>query len=265
MNRQKLLLIAFIPAMAAIGLSACNRAAEQSGAQGYVSSAPESAEQTATLPASPPAAEVPVPAVAYADVVNVKPVRVEQRILGTVTATEELVQTSSAPHEVCQDVVVQERQPERDGNTGGTVVGAVVGGVLGNQIGGGSGKKLATVAGAVAGGFAGHEIDKRHENGKVVSKTEQQCHTETRSTTTVTGYQVTYRKPNGSVGSMRMDNQPSVGGSVDLGSTSKTVGYDVTYSFEGKQSTVRMDRKPGAHLPVVDGRIVLDSQPISKG
>ena len=270
MNRRKLMLVAFIPAIAMLGLSACNRAAEQPDAQGFVSSSPASAEQSATLPAEQaptplPEENVPAPApmVAYADVTRVKPVTVEQRILGKVTAADPLVQTSSVPREVCQDVVVQERLPERDGNTGGTVLGAVVGGVLGNQVGGGSGKTLATVAGAVAGGYAGHEIDKRSENGKVVSRTEQQCHTENQTTSTVTGYQVTYRKPGGGTGSMVMEREPAVGSSVDLGSTRKTVGYDVTYLFEGKQSTVRMDRKPGDQLPVIDGRVVLDSRPVS--
>ncbi len=261
MNRQKLMLVAFIPAIAMLGLSACNRATEQSGAQGYVSSAPASAEESATLPAT----AVPAPTVAYADVVDVKPVTVAQKVLGTVTDTRELVETSTESQQVCQDVVVQERLPERDGNKGGAVIGAVVGGLLGNQVGGGNGKTLATVAGAVGGGFAGREIDSRSENGKIVNRTEQQCHTENRPASKVTGYQVTYRKPDGSTGSMSMERRPSIGSSINLGSTRKTVGYDVTYTFEGKQSTVRMDRAPGAHLPVVDGMVVLQSQPISNG
>ena len=188
-----------------------------------------------------------------------------QKIRGTVTATEELVQTATAPREVCADVVVEERQPERDGDVGGTVAGAVVGGALGNQVGKGDGRKLATIAGAIAGGFAGREIDRRHENGQVITRTEQQCHTEDQATSNVIGYEVTYRSPDGSIGSKRMDTRPSVGSSINLGSTRKTVGYDVTYSFEGKQSTVRMDRRPGDQLPVIDGRVVLDSRPISKG
>jgi uncharacterized protein YcfJ len=258
--------------MAMLGLSACNRAAEQPQAQGYVSSNPAAEEQSATLPASEAPVPMPVdvlpapaPTIAYAQVIDVRAVTEPRKILGTVTGSEELLQESTTPREVCVDVVVEERQPERDGNTGGAVVGAVVGGLLGNQVGGGSGKTVATVAGAVAGGFAGREIDKRHENGKVVSRTEQQCHTENQTSTTITGYQVSYRKPDGSTGSKRMDNQPQIGSTMDLGSTRKTVGYDVTYSFEGKQSTVRMDRRPGAQLPVIDGMVVLDSRPISKG
>ena len=233
---------------------------------------PAAVEQSATIPPSEapavlPQQDVPAPgpSVSYAEVVRVKPVTVAQTIRGTVTAAEPLVQASTAPQEVCADVVVEERQPERDGNVGGTVAGAVVGGVLGNQVGGGDGRKLATLAGAIAGGFAGHEIDKRHENGKVVSRTEQQCHTENQTSTDVIGYEVTYRKPDGSIGSKRMDTQPAIGSSINLGSTRKTVGYDVTYSFQGKQSTIRMDRRPGDQLPVIDGRVVLDSRPVSQG
>ena len=272
MNRQKLMLVAFVPALAMAALSACNRASEQPAAQGSVSSGPAAMEQSATLPASAGPASLsqenlpaPAPSVSYADVIKVQPVTEAQKLRGTVISTEELVQSSTAPHEVCADVVVQERLPEKDGNAGGTIIGAVVGGVLGNQVGGGSGKKLATVAGAVAGGYAGHAIDKNSENGKVVSRTEQQCHTENRTSSRVTGYEVTYRKPDGSTDSKRMDSRPSVGSSIDLGSTRKTVAYDVTYNYQGNQSTVRMDSRPGEKLPVIDGRVVLDSRPISKG
>lgn len=272
MNRQKLLLVAFVPAIAVMGLSACQRAANEPGSEGLVTTTPAPVEQSATIPSSEAPAALPQqnlpapgPTVSYADVTVVKPVTVAQRILGTVTATEELVQASTAPQEVCADVVVQERQPERDGNVGGSVAGAVVGGVLGNQVGGGDGRKLATIAGAIAGGFAGHEIDKRNENGQVVTHTEQQCHTENETINTVIGYEVSYRKADGSVGNKRMDREPEVGSSIDLGSIRKTVGYDVTYSFEGKQSTVRMDRRPGDQLQVIDGRVVLDSRPISQG
>ena len=90
----------------------------------------------------------------YADVVNVKELTEKKPLYATVIGSEPVRETSttSTPREVCEDVVVQERAPERDGNVGGTVAGAVIGGLVGNQVGGGSGKKAATAAGAVAGG-----------------------------------------------------------------------------------------------------------------
>ena len=196
--------------------------------------------------------------VEYADVIDVAPIKKSEKLYAQVIGTEPIKETSttSTPHEVCQDVVVQERAPERDGNVGGTVVGAVVGGLLGNQVGSGNGKKAATVAGAVAGGFAGREIDKRHVGGKVVDKTERQCHTETstsQSSRTV-AWNVTYRNPDGTTGTMRTGDKP--GSRISLGSESKVVGYDVTYRYDGQEKTVRMDEKPGARLPVIDGQVM---------
>ncbi|KOQ55015.1 membrane protein, partial [Stenotrophomonas maltophilia] len=76
----------------------------------------------------------------YADVLKVDPITEKQKAYATVIGTDAVRETSTTqtPHEVCQDVTVQERLPERDGNVGGTVVGAVVGGLLGNQVGGGN-------------------------------------------------------------------------------------------------------------------------------
>lgn len=205
------------------------------------------------------------PRLEYADVLAVKPVTAKEPLYATVVRSEPIRETSTVntPREVCEDVVVQERLPERDGNAGGTVVGALVGGLVGNQVGKGDGRKLATVAGAVAGGYVGHEIDKRHEGGKVVNRTERQCHTVTDTSTSerTVGWNVTYRRPDGSLGSMRMDSKP--GSRIALGDGSKTIGYDVTYRWNGETHTVRMDQKPGAQLPVVDGQVVLQTAAVS--
>ena len=204
-----------------------------------------------SIPASPQAE--------YADVLGVKPVTSKEQLYATVIGTDPVRETSttSTPHQVCQDVVVQERAPERDGNVGGTVAGAVIGGLIGNQVGKGNGRKLATVAGAVGGGFAGREIDKRHVGGQVVNRTEQQCHTESSTSTSskTVAWNVTYRNPDGTTGTMRMGSKP--GSRIALGSENRTVGYDVTYSYQGAEHTVRMAQKPvGDRLPVVDGQVV---------
>src|SRR5690606_39630914 len=99
---------------------------------------------------------------------------------------------------------------ERDGNVGGTVAGAVVGGLVGNQIGGGKGRKLATVAGAAAGGVIGNRIDRNHVGGKVVERVERQCRTvqdSSQSSRTV-AWNVTYRNPDGTTGTMRTADKP---------------------------------------------------------
>lgn len=196
--------------------------------------------------------------VEYADVLRVEPITEKERLYAQVIGTEPVRETSttSTPREVCNDVAVQERAPERDGNVGGTVAGAVIGGLIGSQVGSGDGRKLATVAGAVGGGFAGREIDRRHVGGQVVTRTERQCHTETSTSSSArtVAYNVTYRNPDGTTGTMRTGSKP--GSRIALGTEDRTVGYDVTYRYDGQEHTVRMDDKPGDRLPVIDGQVV---------
>ena len=196
--------------------------------------------------------------VEYAQVIDIDPITEKQQLYATVIGSEPVRETSttSTPREVCEDVVVQERAPERDGNVGGTVAGAIIGGLVGNQVGDGDGRKLATVAGAVGGGFAGRAIDRRHVGGQIVNRTDRQCRTVQSSSqsTRVVAYNVTYRNPDGTTGTMRTGSKP--GNRIALGNEQKTVGYDVTYRYDGQERTVRMDEKPGERLPVIDGQVV---------
>ena len=193
----------------------------------------------------------------YAQVIDVRPITEQQPLYAQVIGSEALreTSTSSSPQQVCQDVAVQERLPERDGNVGGTVAGAIIGGLVGNQIGGGDGRKAATAAGAVAGGFIGNRVDRNHVGGQVVSRTDRQCRTVNNTSTTsrVVAYNVTYRNPDGTTGSMRSDSRP--GERIRLGNETRTVGYDVTYRYAGEERSIRMDQHPGQRLPVIDGRI----------
>lgn len=118
-----------------------------------------------------------------------------------------VIEQVTAPRKECEQVTVTKRRPERDGNVGGTVLGAVIGGALGNQVGRGGGRKAATVAGAVAGGYVGHEIDARHENGKLYRTTETRCKTVDETTDKVVAYEVTYVH-NGREYTTRMDHDP---------------------------------------------------------
>ncbi|WP_374248563.1 glycine zipper 2TM domain-containing protein [Thermomonas sp.] len=230
---------------------------------------------TAVAPALPQSQEpgpagnaIPAPGrLEYADVIDVKPVSSSEPLYATVIGSEPIRETSTSntPQQVCRDVVVQERLPERDGNVGGTVAGALIGGLVGNQVGKGDGRKLATVAGAVGGGYVGHEIDKRHQGGRVVDRTERQCRTVNNASTSerTVGWNVTYRNPDGSTGSMRTDNKP--GSRIALGNADRTTGYDVTYRYNGQQRTVRMAQMPGTQLPVLDGQVVTQTASVDGG
>src|SRR5690606_21928776 len=166
----------------------------------------------------------------YATVVSVTPVTEKTELYATVLGAEPVHETttSTTPREVCQDVVVQERLPERDGNVGG----------------------------AVAGGVIGNRIDRNHVGGKVVERVERQCHTvqdSSQSSRTV-AWNVTYRNPDGTTGTMRTADKP--GERIALGTEDRTVAYDVTYRYDGAERTVRLAEDPGDRLPVLDGQVL---------
>lgn len=133
--------------------------------------------------------------------------------------------TTSKPRQVCRDEQVAVPETYKDKHQiGGAVVGGLVGALAGNQVGGGKGKTLATVAGAAGGAYAGHEIQKHHqESNQTKTETRNVCHTVTDKTT-----------------------------------STKTVGYDVTYTLNGQAGHIRMDRNPGVGtgLPVRNGVVV---------
>jgi uncharacterized protein YcfJ len=194
----------------------------------------------------------------YAEVVAADPVRVREPLYATVIGTEPVRETATTttPREICEDVAVEERLPERDGNVGGTVAGAVIGGLIGNQVGDGNGRKAATAAGAAAGGYIGNRIDRRHEGGRVVARTERQCRTVTDTATSsrTVAWNVTYRGPDGRIGSLRTERKP--GERISLGSEERVVGYDVTYRWRGELHRLRTETPPGRRLPVVDGQVL---------
>lgn len=140
--------------------------------------------------------------------------------------------TTSKPRQVCRDEQVAVPETYKDQHQiGGAVVGGLIGALAGHQIGGGKGKTLATVGGAAAGAFAGHEIQKKHqEDNATTTEPRNVCHTVTDQTT-----------------------------------STRTVGYDVTYTFDGKAGHIRMNHNPGVGtgLPVRDGVVVVNDKPRS--
>ena len=198
----------------------------------------------------------------YAEVLDVQEITESQDLYAQVLGVEPLSETttSSTPRQVCQDVAVQYQAPTRDPNRiAGTTIGAVVGGALGNQVGGGDGRKLATVGGAVGGAFAGRAIQGRQQANNVDTVMERECRTvqDTSQSTRVVAYNVTYRNPDGSTGSMRTGSKP--GERIKLGTEQVPVAWDVTYSYDGDERTVRMEQRPGQRLPVLDGQLVLQT------
>ena len=134
-----------------------------------------------------------------------------------VVSVDPVRKTVNSPKQVCRDEVVTHTEPPKDEHRiAGTAIGALAGGLLGHQVGGGKGRTLATVAGAVGGGYAGNRIQASRQQGQVTSSTERHCDTVSNSTT-------------------------------------KVVGYDVRYEYNGVTRTVRMDLDAGDRVQVQEG------------
>ena len=61
----------------------------------------------------------------YADVVSSTPITEKEPIYGDVLSADAVTQVVSGTREVCEQVAVERRQPERFGNKDGAVIGAV--------------------------------------------------------------------------------------------------------------------------------------------
>jgi uncharacterized protein YcfJ len=134
-----------------------------------------------------------------------------------VVSVDPVRSTVNNPKQVCHDETVTHSAPPKDQHRiAGTAIGAVVGGLVGHQIGGGKGRTLATVAGAVGGGYAGNRIEASRQKPQVTTSVERQCDT--------------------------VNN-----------TSSKIVGYDVRYVYNGVTRTVRMDHDPGDRVQVQEG------------
>jgi uncharacterized protein YcfJ len=93
---------------------------------------------------------------------------------------------------------------------GGGLLGAVAGGVLGSTIGSGSGTAAAILIGTVGGAIVGNNIE---ANSARQAYAQPAC-------TTETSYE------------------------------NRTIGYDVTYEYAGRQYTARMPQDPGPTIPL---------------
>lgn len=114
---------------------------------------------------------------------------------------------------------------DRAGSTLATIAGGVVGAVLGSHIGGGSGRIAATAVGSMVGGMAGRELYEQSRQNRDQSRlgTVTVCDPEP----VRDGYG--YRRDRGD-GVVR--------------------AYDVTYEYNGRRYTRRMDYHPGDWIRV---------------
>ncbi len=123
----------------------------------------------------------------------------------------------STPERECWNEPRQYKQRYRTESNSYTpaIAGGIVGGVIGNQFGGGSGKKILTVAGALLGGSMGNDYNNHTKRYRNDYSAGEQCRVTNR-----------YHEQE------RLD------------------GYRVTYKYNGKTYTTRMEHDPGRRIPV---------------
>ncbi len=129
------------------------------------------------------------------------------------------VEQINRPRQECKtdyvQVPVQQQQNQQRG-VGGAILGGLAGALVGNQVGGGTGRTTATAAGAIAGAMLG---DRAENNGHVVNNGPQQVTEQAvKQCRTVDSWE------------------------------SRTVGYDVTYDYHGRNYTSFMTYDPGQRV-----------------
>lgn len=101
-----------------------------------------------------------------------------------------------------------------------TIAGGIVGAVLGSKVGGGSGRYAATAVGSMLGGMAGREIYEQNQQNRYIRG-----------------------------GTVRVcEPEPVRGGYSSY--SGRASAYDVTYEYNGRRYTRRMDFNPGDRIRV---------------
>ncbi|MEM9058317.1 MAG: glycine zipper 2TM domain-containing protein, partial [Pseudomonadota bacterium] len=121
--------------------------------------------------------------------------------------------TVTTPRRECWDeeIAVQTRYRDRRGSGVATIAGGVIGAVVGHQIGDGRGRDAATVVGTLVGSAIGRDLsrDRQERYGPVRYETVTHCSTvdEVRREERIDGYRVTYVY-NGREYTTRMNEHP---------------------------------------------------------
>ena len=125
-----------------------------------------------------------------------------------------MYQTVAQPQQQCWSESVTTYEEHR--SPAGVLLGGVTGGLLGNTIGRGNGRVASTVVGAMIGAVVGDHIANRDNQAVAVTRPIQRCQT-------VQNYQQVI------------------------------TGYQVTYNYNGRNTTVVLPYDPGATVPVEVG------------
>ncbi|HKB84393.1 MAG TPA: glycine zipper 2TM domain-containing protein [Burkholderiales bacterium] len=135
-------------------------------------------------------------------------------------------QTVNEPQQQCWTESVTSY--ERYRSPGGAILGGITGGLLGSTIGRGNGRVASAAFGAAIGALVGDHIDNRDNSAVAVTRPVQRCQTVESYRQVLTGYQV-------------------------------------TYNYNGRNTTVVLPYDPGPRLPIEVGITGAAGQPVYAG
>ena len=107
-----------------------------------------------------------------------------------VVSSVPVYQTISEPRQQCWTESMTSYEEHR--SPGGVILGGLTGGLLGNTIGRGNGRVASTAVGAVIGALVGDHIANRDNAPVAVTRPVQRCQLMESARQVLTGYQVTY-------------------------------------------------------------------------
>jgi uncharacterized protein YcfJ len=107
-----------------------------------------------------------------------------------VVSSVPVYQTVNEPQQQCWAESVTSYEERR--SPGGVILGGLTGGLIGNTIGRGNGRVASTAFGAVIGALVGDHIANRNNSAVAVTRPIQRCQTVQSYRQVLTGYQVTY-------------------------------------------------------------------------
>ena len=128
-----------------------------------------------------------------------------------VVSSVPVYQTVNQPQQQCWTESVTRYEERR--SPSGAILGGITGGLVGNAIARGNGRPASTVVGVIIGAAVGDHLANLDRNGQLVTRPVQHCQT-------VDSYQQVL------------------------------TGYQVTYDYNGRYSTVMLPYDPGPRVPV---------------
>jgi len=153
----------------------------------------------------------------------------------------------NAPRQQCWTETVTTYQ-EAPRSYGGTLLGTITGGLIGSTIGSGNGRVAAAAAGAAIGALVGNHADERNNYPVAVPQQVQRCQVADNHRQGITGYQVTYNY-NGRNSTVILPYDPGPRVNVGISVTGSAGSYDVA--------------PPSAYVPQSDNARPLPPQQVT--